>query len=227
MKTASLTKLILIALLFRLAPANAAQITVPAIADGEIDSAGVLGIAADTHATSIRTLRSGNSNIHHGAYVFDLSSIPDQANVTSVDLQFTLAGLISNTSDTARVEFHGYASDSVIEPADFNLPPSTDSTLLAAETFPAGSNGSPPIGSLVSIPLSTGVFQQIRMNSDPFMTLRSETVNFVTFHVHSLENEIGAMPPTLVVNAEIVPEPNPQTFLLPVLAVMLAIRRRR
>ena len=181
--------------------ASADKFSIPTISDGEIRSAGALGVSAETSQSSIQTLRSGNSNIRHGAFVFDLSSIPNNAAINSVDLQLTLAGLISNISETATVEFHGYASDSVVNAVDFDSPASGPSTLLASETFPTG-EASPSIGSTITVPLSTNLFENLVQSSDPYITLRSETVNFVALNVHSLENVAGAAPPTLLIRAE-------------------------
>jgi len=194
--------------------ASAAPIFISAFSDGEIDSAGALGVTADTTQASIRTSRSGNNNIHHGAFVFDLSVIPAGALIDSVDFQVTTAGLIANTSATATVEFHGFASDNVIDASDFDSPTSSVSTLFASETFPTGAGGSPPIGSVLSVPLSTTAFQSLVDGNNNYMTLRSETVSFVTFHVQSLENTVGAAPPTLVVNTTSVPEPSALTMML-------------
>ncbi len=178
--------------------ANAGEIVIPAFEDGQLHSAGVLGVSADTTSTTVQTSKSGN-NIHSGAFLFDFSSVPENYSVKSVHFEATLSLPISNTATSAMVEFHGFNSDTTISAIDFNSPVSNLGSFLAEEDFAVDLNIN-PAGTELSIELDASSMQSRIDSSDTFM-LRTETVNFVTFQVHSLENTRGIAPPTLLLNA--------------------------
>ena len=210
----------------------AAEIRIPASADGEIKSAGVLGVTATTDQERVRVFRSGGSNIQHGVFIFDVSDFANDRTDGDLFLEFTTAQLISNTSDTALVNFHGFTSDDMIESSDFNDPTATtgtDGSLLTAHTFPAGASQSPAIDTTLLIPIENEQPFWDAVEADGNFMVRAETVNFVTFHVHSLENTVGAEVPTLVFQpAAVVPEPAGLSLgVLGLSLTALAYRKRR
>ena len=178
---------------------GAGEIVIPTFHDGQIHRAGTQAATVDSVANTIQTSKSG-SNIHNGAYLFDFSSVPENYTVESADFQVTLSLQISNTASTAGVEFHGFASDTTIQPIDFDSPVSTVGSLLAGETFAAG-GGNNLQDTELTIALDADKMQRVVDGSNDFFMLRSETVNFVTFQVHSSENTSGFAAPSLILNA--------------------------
>lgn len=186
-------------------PGFAMARTITAVNDGHIHFGGTNGLTTVTDRTSIQTSRSGGSNIQHGLFEFDLSllELSTEATVQSASVQFELVSLISNTSNSAEVAFYGYASDSIIQDSDFDNPGATATSLLKSEQFPAGAASSPPVGDLLTIEFDNlQPIQDAISAGEQYLTVRSETVNFVSFRVGSLEHAT-AIPATLEV--EIVP----------------------
>ena len=195
-----------------------------ASADGAVQFSGALGFEAITDGPSISTRRSGGNNVRHGVYEFDLSSIPAGATITGAPLRLTTAGLISNVGNAdAVVEFFAWAGDGAVTEADHGDQPMSAGSLVADETYPSG--GTIPINTLLDIPFDSLAELQGAIDADaPFLSVRSETFNFVTFTVHSLETGNSAvLRPTLVV--EYVPTPG--AVALAGLFVCSGIRRRR
>ena len=201
----------------------ASEIRISAFADGTIKSAGVLGVSADTTSVSTLTARSGGSNINHAVYLFDLSAIPRSETIESASVELTTASLISNTNDTAAVKIYGFGSDETIRPNDFDQPASEASLLLATETFPTGATNSPPINTVLTIPFTNLSPLEITRSGNQTLMLRSETENFVTFRIHSLENELDQRGATLVVKT--VPEPDSSLFFAAIISIA-CLRRR-
>ena len=184
---------------FTFGQSSADDRVIPASFDAAIQSSGALGLSVDDGA-SIQTSRSGGNNIRHGIYVFDLSSVPENATIAAAEFRVTTAALISNTGATAMVDFHGFAGDASITEADFDTPASTVDSLLVSENFPAGAGASPGVGSVLGIGVTNldPIQAIVDDPSSDFLMIRSETVNFVTFRVDSLENTVGSGVPTLV-----------------------------
>ena len=182
---------------------SAQPIPIVVSVDAGIQSSGVKGITVFDSNPAVLTARSGGSNIRHGAFVFDLSSVPDSTSVTSAALRVVTTNLISNTQATATISYHGYASDGTIDETDFGTPASQSSTLLAEPTYPTAAAG-PDAGTPLTITLDNLTpLQQAITNGSDFFTVRSETVNFVTFSVASLENTDDRAAVELIVNYDL------------------------
>lgn len=194
------------------------------IADGRVQSSGVLGQELFTSEEDVATRRSGNSNISDGLFEFDLSALPGDANLVSAEIIFRTAAAITNTNSSAEVEFFGFTGNGSIELSDEGAA----ATLLASVDFTTSVGNDTTISAAFSnltaieSVLSDG-------NSDDFFALRTETVNFVTLSVDSLESsDVNAAPATLrlTFETESVPEPSSMAFFgLGVLGFVL--RRRR
>ena len=85
------------------------------IADGRVQSSGVLGQELFTSEEDVATRRSGNSNISDGLFEFDLSALPGDANLVSAEIIFRTAAAITNTNSSAEVEFFGFTGNGSIE----------------------------------------------------------------------------------------------------------------
>ncbi|MEM1422401.1 MAG: hypothetical protein AAGH64_00200 [Planctomycetota bacterium] len=195
-----------------------------ASADGAVQFSGVLGFEALTDGPSISTRRSGGNNVRHGVFEFDLSSIPAGATITGATLRLTTAGLISNTGgNPADIEFFAWAGDGAVTEGDHGDQPMPEGSLVADESYP--SDGTIPINTLLDIPFDSLAELQGALDADaPFLSVRSQTFNFATFNVHSLETDNSAvLRPTLVV--EYVPSPG--GVALAALVSCAGARRRR
>ena len=200
--------------------ASPSEIEITASSDGAIQSSGVLGKTVLTTDESIQTSRSGGSNVRRGIYNFDLSPILDVGQISEVSLELTLASVISNTGSTSALSFYGYSGDATIEEADFDQA----GTLMREIVFNTN-DPSQPIGTVLDIQFDDfSPLVDAWATDDQILTVRSETVNFVTFRAHSTESTTGGVVvPTLMVSI-----PEPSTVLLFTLGVMgcLFIRRR-
>ena len=188
-------------LLFLATSASATEFNLPAFADGSIYDAGALGLSTDTTSSTVTVSRSGNSNIRHGVFLFDLTNIPENFNVQSLDFETTLSLGISNTSDSALVEFHGFNANDTITISDYDSPPSNVGSRMAAVEFETSNTGVNLEDSPLQISFDTTPIQSAIDRGDEVFMVRAETVNFVTFQVHSLENQEAMGVPTLVLNA--------------------------
>ena len=171
--------------------------SISAVNDGHIRFSGANGLSTVTDRESIQTSRSGGSNVQHGLFEFDLSLLEfsTDAIVESATVQFELVSLISNTSNSAEVAFYGFASDSIIEDSDFDNPSPASSNLLKLQEFPAGAADSPPVGDLLTIEFDNlQPIQDAISAGEQYLTIRSETVNFVSFRVGSLEHATAIAP---------------------------------
>jgi len=193
------------------------------IADGRVQSSGVLGQTLLTGEQNIHTGRSGGSNISDGLFEFDLSSLPAGATVTGAVLQFRTDSLISNTSSTASVSFLGFTGNGVLEVTD----ESAAATQINLTDFAAGVGG---VANNTNLALTLSDLAPINAvlndaDTNDFFTVRSETVNFVTFNVDSLEStDVGALPASLLITY--VPEPA-TAGLFALIPALLGRRRRR
>lgn len=195
-----------------------------ASADGEVQFSGTLGFEAFDANPSLRTARSGGNNVRHAIYEFDLSSIPAGATVTGATLRLTTFGLISNTQATANIDFFAWQGDGAITVEDHGDQAMPFGSLIAQEEYDAGAGGVPS-NTLLDIPFdSLSVLQSAIDDNASFLSVRSETFNFATFQIHSLETTNSAvLRPTLVV--EYVPTPGAAALLA--LGGLAATRRRR
>ena len=194
------------------------------VADGRVQSSGVLGLELFSAEEDIRTLMSGPSNISDGLFEFDLSSLPSDAVVTSVELLFRTAAAISNTSGTAPVEFFGYTGNGTIELSD----ESAAATSVASAAFPTTFVN----GDSVSVPLSNlAIIDSVLTdaNTSDFFGIRSETENFVDFRVDSLEStDPNAAPARLRLTYQTAAVPEPSSLaVVGALGLGFIARRRR
>ena len=176
-------------------PLHADTMEIIALADATVESNGVNGQEILPDAESIQTSMSGGSNIRDGLYEFDLSAIPAGATVESATLQLRTSQIITNTNGNSPVEFFAFTGNGVLEISDQGAA----ATSFAMEVFATGT----PANTDIEIEFdSVAILNNILTdgNSDSFMTVRSETENFVLFRVHSLEaTDSAAVPATLVV----------------------------
>lgn len=197
-------------------------LSVLASADGEIQFSGVLGYTVEDSNATLRTVRSGGNNVRHSIYEFSLAGLPSDAIITAARLRLTTGGIVSNTGSTADVFFYAFGGDGVITEDDHgNL---TSAALVSSQTFQTASNG-PPNGSFIDIDFSDiAAVQDALDNGSSFLTVRSETVNFVTFTIRSLENTNSA---TVYPTLEITYIPAPASVLTLALGSLVVARRRR
>lgn len=194
----------LLATLFGASALASESATIVASEDGFVQYSGSLGYSVGTAEDRIQTSRSSANNVRNGVYEFNLASLPAWAVITEAKLLLTTRSLVSNTQPVATVEFYAFLGDGVVTDSDHqNI---TAGTLIATETFATGLNG-PATGTLIEFefidlqPLQDA----IDLGAD-FLTIRSQTFDFTTFQVHSLETPSStATVPTLMVSY--VPEP--------------------
>lgn len=204
------------------AAAFASPITIKPTVDGAVQYSGVLGYSVADEDRN-RTSMSGGNNVRDSVYEFDLSALPAGATITGATLYLTTAGLVSNTSGTADISFYGYTGDGAITEDDHgNLTPATQ---IAAETYATGGSGV-AIGTELMIPLTDLAPLQAAYDDagSDYFALRSETVSFVTFTVHSLENTVSTadVDPRL----EITYVPEPASLVMLGLPLLWLLRRR-
>ena len=188
--------IILFPLVFQFTCAVRAETTVIlATADATAQSNGAKGQELVDDAETVQTSMSGGSNIRDGLFEFDLSLLPAGATVTAASLQYRTAQIITNTGATSPVDFYGFAGDGTLDLSD----QSASATIIAQEIFTTGV----PNNTDVAIDISEiSVLNDILNDSNPndYLTVRSETQNFVLFLVHSLEaTSSDAAPPRLSV----------------------------
>lgn len=194
------------------------------IADGRVQSSGVLGQELFTAEEDILTLRSGNSNISDGLFEFDLSALPADAKLISAEILFRTAAAITNTGSSAPVEFLGFTGNGILELSDEGAAATSLGTIDFTTSVANDTNIMATFSNLTSIESVLG-----DTNADDFFTLRSETINFVTFSVDSLEStDPNAAPAILRLTYETsaVPEPSSMAFFA-FGTVGLLFRRRR
>lgn len=186
--------------------------------DGAVQSSGVLGISIQDNESN-RTSRSGGNNVRNAVYEFDLSSLPADAIITGASFNVTTRLIVSNVSNNPRdITFVTYAGDGVITEADYQG--NTAGNIARVESGLVGA----PNGTDLSIALDGIADLQAAVDGSGLLTLRSQTVNFVTFSVHSLETTFtGVTLPTLSITYI----PAPATAALLLAGVMPAARRRR
>lgn len=220
----NLKKISVIAALACALPASAdTGITINASADGAVQFSGVLGFSVDDTGTQITTSRSGGNNVRHGVYEFPIGSIPAGSTITSATLHLTTQGLLSNVgSADADLFFHAYAGDGVITDSDHGN--NTAGTLVAEETYATGGGGVPG-GTTLDISFDDiAVLQNALDGGATHLSVRSQTVNFVTFRVFSLEGGVGA---PIFPQLDVTYVPTPSTAVLLGFGGVLAVRRRR
>ena len=202
----------------------AATVDVLAEADGSVWWNG-LAFSIDSTGSTIRTTRSGATSIRNGVYEFDLGGLPEGITITGAILLLATSDLIGNTNSTAQVDAYALAGDGVVTASDHQN--NTIGTMVATETVPAGTvaeGGLPPGTAVAFEVLDVSPLQAAYEDTGTGrLTLRTQTFNFVTFSVHSLETATAAVArPTLRV--DYVPEP--AGLLLLATGGMLALRHR-
>ena len=166
-----------------------------AIADATVESNGVNGQEILHDEESIRTSMSGGSNICDGLYEFDLSILPAGATITSATLNLRTSNLITNTNSESEVEFFVLTGNGVLEIADQGAA----ATSVATEIFATGTPADTDLEvDFTSVAVLNSVISD--GNSDDYLTVRTETENFVLFLVHSLEStDTAAVPASLTI----------------------------
>ena len=139
---------------------------------------------------------SGSSNISDGLFEFDLSLLPAGTTINSVTLKLRTAQLISNTSDESNVNFFAFLGNGVLEVED----QAAGGVLVQSEVFQSGTPDNVELEiELANIAVFNDAINDGNLND--YITMRSETENFVLMRVDSLEStEPGAMAATLVIN---------------------------
>ncbi|TVQ61406.1 MAG: hypothetical protein EA379_06445 [Phycisphaerales bacterium] len=187
--------------------------------DGDVHYTGLSNYAVNTTSAAVVSVRSGGNNVRNGVYVFDLGSIPSWAIVTGATLRLTTGALISNVGSTADVFFQAYASDGTITVDDHQN--FLSAAQVAMETFTVGTSANTPL----TIDFDDLAPLQAAIDDGAsFLSVRSTTVNFVTFSIRSLESTVGVeFKPTL----ELTYIPSPGSAALMCLAIGVMAPRRR
>jgi hypothetical protein len=169
---------------------NAETTEFTASADATVESNGVNGQEIVHDDERIRTSMSGGSNIRDGLYEFDLSLLPAGATVTSASLVLRTSDLVTNTSGTSPVDFFAFTGNGILEISD----QANSGVTVAQEVFSTGILQDTDLTiefSNVS-PLNTVLNDS---DSDDYLTVRTETENFVNFITHSLESDDSSAAP--------------------------------
>ncbi len=185
---------------------GAQTLTFNTIADGRVQSSGVLGKTLFTSQEGILTQRSGGNNISNGLFEFDLSSLPAGTTITGVNLLIrTSAGVsqIGGSTNPAPVRFSAFKGNGMLEIIDDEAV----ATLVANPNLRGTGNNTNLI-----VPFSTvSPVQAVINDADPtaYVTIRTETVDFVSFNVDSLEStSADAVAAQLQVTFTAIPEPS-------------------
>lgn len=187
--------------------------------DGYVQFNGVIGYEVNTDSSVLGTVRSGANNVRNSIYEFDLGAIPTTATIDAVSLFVTTSQTISNVGSQASVSFVGFAGDGAVTIADHEN--TTTGTALATEVYAVGTAS----GTLLEIDLgSAGVGLVQSLLGSALLTLRSQTVDFVTFNVASLEHPSLA---GAALSIDYTPIPLPGTLGLFAPAVLGLCARRR
>lgn len=190
-------------------------------ADGYVQFNGVLGYEVNTTSPIVGTARAGANNVRDAIYEFDLGGIPDGSVIDAVTLFVTTSLTISNSNgNPASISLFGYAGDGIVDSTDHrNI---TAGNALTSRDFALGTVS----GTLLEIDLGSagiGLVQSL-LGSD-LLSLRSQTVDFVSFSTASLEHPSLAAA-SLVIDYTPIPLPGALVLFAPA-ALGLWTRRRR
>ncbi len=202
------------------APSGAQTLLIDVLADGRVQSSGVLGETLFTDEERIITSRSGGSNISNGLFEFDLALVPAGVTITGVDLLIRTSGTVSQVgSNPAPVIFSAFRGNGMLELLDNSAP----ATEVVNQNFQGTVNNTDLDLSFTTVTPVQDLLDDA--DSTDFLTIRSETVNFVTFQVDSLESTAtDAVAASLRITY--VPEPS-SAFLCLLGGAAMAVRRRR
>lgn len=199
-----------------------AQTTIlPAAVDGAVQSSGVLGLTVIDGGERNDTLRSGGNNIRQSIYEFDFSSIASNRVIEEAYLEFDTR-TVFNIGGVAVFRIDGFVGDGVITTSDFDVFEAGGGTNLS-DLLLVGADSS-----FESLSLALTDFTPLQdaiTNGDNFYGLRTETNNFATIQVSSLENTVGAAAPSL--RLVLTPIPEPSVMSLAFLGCLGLFARRR
>lgn len=210
------------ALLCTAVASSAATVDLTPTVDGHVDFNGGTAFAVFDTGNFTITHRDGINNVRNAVYEFDLASLPDGSTIDAVRLYLTLNSAIQNTAGgNASITFSGYAGDGAVTVADHQN--TTAGTTLTSKEFVVGTLA----GTLLEIDLGAASLSLIEnlLPSD-LLTVRTHTVDGVTFNIASLENGAGRAPALLVIEYTPVPLPGALGLFVPALVGLWASRRR-
>jgi len=197
---------------------NAATISIPASVDGAVQSSGVLGLSV-TNDTINSTLRSGGANIRQSIFEFDISTISSSALVTEAYFEFDTTTASNTGGNPVEFRIDGFVGDGVIGTGDFDSNEASGGDLVYSGDLVTGSSANTSL-SLQLTDLTS--LQSAITSGEDYFGLRTETNNFATLGIRSLENTTGADP---VLRLVVVPEPS--VSFLASFACLFLFRRRR
>lgn len=201
-------------------PLGAQTTLLTAVADGAVQSSGVLGLSLVNDENN-STTRSGASNIRQSIYEFDLSALSIEANVVAAYFDFDTR-LLANIGTTAVFRIDGYVGDGIVGTDDFDFLEALGGDLLGEYSLVTADSTFRPLSLQLT---NLAPLQAAITAGEDYYGLRTETNNFATIQVSSLENTYGDAVPTLRLVLEPVPEPS--TIGLLALGLLGLARRSR
>jgi hypothetical protein len=208
------------ALLCTALASSAATVALSPTVDGFVEFNGSLPNSPDLDASFTATRRDGVNNVRNAIYEFDLASIPDGSTIDAVRLYLTLSSPIVNSAGgNASITFVGYAGDGAVTAADHQN--TTAGTTLTTQNFAVGTVA----GTLLEIDLGAAGSSLIEsLLLGDLLTMRTQTVDGVTFNVASLEHATLASA-LLVVDYTPIPVPAALGLFAPAIFGLWAGRR--
>jgi len=210
------------ALLCTAVMSSAATLELTPAVDGYVEFNGGTAYGSTDSGNFTVTRRDGINNVRNAIYEFDLTGLPDGSTIDAVRLYLTLNSAIQNTAGgNANITFVGYAGDGAVTESDHQN--TTAGTTLTSEEFVVGTLA----GTLLEIDLGAASLSLIEsLLPGEMLTLRTQTVDGVTFNIASLENAAGLFPALLAIDYTPVPLPGALGLLAPAIFGLWVSRRR-